>query len=430
MKLNMNDSHIISLTQIKEILKLNDGVKFKSSNKEETYFWIENVLLKFKYFGLRKKDKGIVKNYIKQMTGLSDTRTKKLISRKKKFRKLWLGSCRKHHFPKKYTTTDIARLIETDNLHLRLSGPATQEILKREYKIFHREPYKNISNISISHIYNLRETRQYISHSLTVKKTNPNKVPIGERRKPEPQGKPGYLRIDSVHQGDLEKEKGVYHINITDEVLQWEIIGCVEKISEHYLLPLLEDLILQFPYMIINFHSDNGSEYINKMVVGLLNKLLIKQTKSRARHCNDNALAECKNGRVIRKHIGYSHIPQKYAPLINQFYREFFNPYLNYHRPCGFATIVEDEKKKGKFKKKYDIYMTPYQRLKSLPDGEQYLKHGICFAILDKIAYEKSDNEFAALMQKEKKELFDQFNKHKLQFPTFYASFISGSYVD
>ena len=168
-----------------------------------------------------------------------------------------------------------------------------------------KEKYQSISAISSSHIYNLRVTRQYQSHSLTIKKTNPVKVPIGERRKPDPQGKPGYLRVDTVHQGDLEKEKGIYHINIIDEVTQWEIVGSVEKISEHYLEPLLEDLISQFPFTIINFHSDNGSEYINKVVAKLLNKLLIQQTKSRARHCNDNALAECKNGAVIRKYIGY-----------------------------------------------------------------------------------------------------------------------------
>lgn len=430
MKLNMNDSHIISLSQIKEFLKLNDGIEFESSDKKEKYHWMENVLSKFRYFGLKKREKNVVKNYIRKMTGLSDARAQKLISRKKRFGKLWLGSTRKHKFVRKYLPEDVARLIETDNAHSRLSGPATKDILKREYEIFKKEEYKNISKISASHIYNLRETNQYRSHCLTIKKTNPVKVRIGERRKPEPDGKPGYLRVDSVHQGDMEKEKGVYHINITDEVTQWEIVGCVEKISEYYLLPLLEDLILQFPFLIINFHSDNGSEYINKVVAKLLNKLLIKQTKSRSHHSGDNALAECKNGWVVRKQIGYAHIPQKYAPLINQFYKEHLNPYLNYHRPCGFATIVEDKKKPGKLKKEYNIYMMPYEKLKSLADSEKYLKKGITFQILDKLAYEKSDNEFAALMQKEKQELFAKFNTHKLQFPTMYTSFISGSYVD
>ena len=433
MTINMNDSHIVSIAQIKEFLKLDNGIEFASVSKREMYGWIETVLQKFKYFSLRKKDKHLVKDYIRKMTGLSDAQTTRLIGKKKQFGKIFLSSTKKHTFEKIYTPTDTALLIKTDNLHLRMSGKATKVILKREYEIFGKKDYENISQISSSHIYNMRETRQYISHSLTVKKTNPVGVKIGERRKPQPEGRPGFLRVDSVHQGDLDKEKGVYHINITDEVLQWEIIGCVEKISEYYLEPLLADLLEQFPFVILNFHSDNGSEYINKRVAKMLNKLLAKQTKSRSHHSNDNALAECKNGWVVRKHIGYSHIPQKHAPLINQFYKDYFNPYLNYHRPCGFATIVEDKKKEGKFKKKYNTYMTPYQRLKSLKDAKTYLKVGITFDDLEKIANQKSDNEWAALMQKEKQELFKKINKFagdKLQFPTAYTSFISGSYVD
>lgn len=362
------------------------------------------------------------------MTGYSDAQLTRLIAKKKKVGKIIANNRSRHCFPRKYAPADVARLIETDNSHLRLSGPATQKILRREYEIFHRETFQNISNISASHIYNLRDTRQYKSHSLTIKKTNPVKVSIGERRKPDPEGKPGYLRVDSVHQGDLDKKKGVYHINIVDEITQWEIIGSVEKISEYFLKPLLEDLINQFPFTIINFHSDNGSEYINKVIAKLLNKLLIQQTKSRSRHCNDNALAECKNGAVIRKHIGYQHIPQKYAPLVNQFYKEYLNIYLNFHRPCGFATIITD--KKGKEKKVYKNYQTPYECLKSLPNSQQYLKQGIIFKILDKLAYEKSDNEFAALMQKAKDELFKNFICHKLQFPMMFTTFVSGSYVD
>ena len=423
----MDDSHIVNITQIKEFLKLDNSIRFKAVSRKEKYQWIEKTLSRFRYFSQKKRDKTKVKNYIRQMTGLSDDRLTKLISRKKKFGKLWLGSTKRHRFPRKYTPGDVACLIETDNAHQRLSGPATKEILRREYQVFHREPYQNISQISSSHIYNLRGTRQYQSHSLTIKKTQPRKIPIGERRKPDSQGKPGYLRVDSVHQGDLEKEKGVYHINIVDEVTQWEILGCVERISEYFFAPLLEDLISQYPFVILGFHSDNGSEFINKVVAQLLNKLLIQQTKSRARHTNDNALAEGKNGSIIRKHIGYRHIPRRFAPAVNQFYQEHLNIYLNYHRPCGYAFIITD--KKGKQKKVYNTYQIPYERFKSLPNAKQYLKEGITFEMLDKIAYQKSDNECAALMQKAKDELFKNFKDIPQELMTF-TTFVSGSYVD
>ena len=86
---------------------------------------------------------------------------------------------------------------------------------------------------------------------------------IGERRRPEPNGQPGYLRVDTVHQGDLDGVKGVYHINAVDEVTQWQVVGATAQISEAWLKPALEAMLAQFPFRIFGFHSDNGSEFIN-----------------------------------------------------------------------------------------------------------------------------------------------------------------------
>ncbi len=423
----MNDSRIVSITQIKEFLKVDRGIEFQALSKQELYDWVSEVLTKFRYFSLKKKEKGTMREYVARMSGLSRSQITRLFGKKRKFGKIFLSPVRRRSFAKKYAPKDIALLVKTDNLHLRLSGPATKKIMERECEIFKKEEYENIKRVSVSHIYNLRETRQYVSHCLTVKKTNPVKNSIGQRRKPEPQGQPGYLRVDSVHQGDLDKEKGVYHINITDEVTQWEIVGCVEKISELYLAPLLADLIEQFPFVILGFHSDNGSEFINKVIAALLNKLLIRQTKSRPRHCNDNALAESKNGSVIRKHMGYRHIPQRYAPVLDTFYKTYFNIYLNYHRPCGFATKITD--KKGKQKKVYNVYRTPYQALKEHPKGKEFLKKDVSFDLLDEIALAESDNDFAEKMQKAKDELFKNFNQ-KLQLSTIFTTFVSCSSLD
>jgi transposase InsO family protein len=201
----------------------------------------------------------------------------------------------------------------------------------------------------------------------------------------------------------------VYYVNIVDEVTQWEMTGCVEGISESFLTPLLETLLESYPFRIINFHSDNGSEYINETVSWLLNKLHIEQTKSRSRHSNDNALVEGKNGAVIRKHMGYNHIPRKHAVLINQFLRDYMNPYLNFHRPCGFSTDTVD--KRGKVKKKYDIYMTPFEKLKTISHVERYLKDGVTIEKLGKVALTESDTECAEKMQKAKRKLFETIRK-------------------
>ena len=429
MTITMNDSHIISIAQIKRFLKVDQAIKFKVVSKQELYQWMNDVLTKFRYFSLKKKDKGIVKGYIIKMTGLSKSQAGRIIAKKRKFGKALPNSTARHKFESMYGPSDIARLIETDNLHKRLSGPATKKVLQREYDRFDRQEYQRIKNVSVSHLYNLRETRQYRSHSLTVKKTIPVQSSIGVRMKPKPNGRPGFLRVDTVHQGDLDKKKGIYHINIVDEIVQWELVGAIEKISEFYLKPLLEGLLEQLPFQVINFHSDNGSEYVNKVVAALLNKLTIQQTKSRARHCNDNGLVECKNGAVIRKHMGYVHIPQTFAQAVNQFYEQHFNVYLNFHRPCAFATIITDKKGKQRKVYKQEDYDIPYEKLKSLDNAEQCLKQGVSFEELDKIAYTMSDNQFAAKMQKAKEELFKNF-KHLPQEMISFTHFISHAYVD
>jgi len=184
-------------------------------------------------------------------------------------------------------------------------------------------------------------------------------------------------------------------------------VATCERISEAFLIPVLEALLQSFPFVILGFHSDNGSEYINHQVAKLLNKLLIEeQTKSRSRHSNDNAQAESKNGAIVRKHLGYSHIPQRFAALVNAFCREHLNPYVNFHRPCLFAQILTDAKGRQRKRYPYRLMMTPYEKLKSLPLAEQYLKASITFEQLDAQASAISDNEAARRLNEARAILF------------------------
>jgi transposase InsO family protein len=159
--------------------------------------------------------------------------------------------------------------------------------------------------------------------------------------------------VDTVHQGDWNGVKGVYHINAVDTVTQWQVVGCVSQISERYRLPVLE-AVAQFPFRILSFHTDNGSEYINHTVARLLEKLRIEFSKSRANRSQDQALVEGKNGAVIRKLIGYGHIGGEHAEELQKFYTVHFNPHLNFHRPCGFATVSLDAR--GKRRRQYTSY--------------------------------------------------------------------------
>jgi hypothetical protein len=405
MTMNTNDDHLVSVTQLKEFVKLEHCVKFKSnSSKVDTYGWVERCLSRFRYFSVSKREKSIVKRYIVKMTGYSDGAVDKLIAKKKKFGKIFVKERTQNMFVRVYEPSDIALLAEVSNITVNQNGHALKAMCKSMYKDFNDIRFEKLAKISVSHLYNLKKTNVYQTKSLYYTKTNPVQRDIGIRKKPETFGKPGYVRVDSVHQGDYDKEKGVYHINLVDEVTQGEYLICVEGISEYFLLPLLEEILKSFPTKLLGFHSDNGGEYINHQVSKMLNKMMIEQTKSRSRKTNDNALVEGKNGAIVRKYMGYGHIPKKYAKDINLFYREYLNPYLNFHRYCGYATDYVDER--GKVTKKYETYMTPIQKLLSLENCEQYLKEGVTRELLEKEVMSKSHFEAAQKVHEMRSKLF------------------------
>lgn len=404
----MMDHKIKTVSELGKILEANEELEFKQTDRKNGYAWINKILKRFNYHAELKKHKGIIKRYLAKMTGYSDRQVKRLIKQHNLFGQARIKkSCQRHCFPKTYTREDVALLIKTDNLHNRLNGLATKKILETEYQVYGKEEYKRLAGISISHIYNLRGMRSYRKQAFTYTKTNPRKVNIGERRRPSPGGNPGYIRVDSVHQGDSDKQKGVYYINAIDEVTQWQVVVATKKISETYLLNALLDLLAQFPFVIVEFHSDNGSEYINRQVAALLNKLLIKLTKSRTRRCNDNALVESKNGAVIRKWMGYGYIPQKAAGNINQFFKAHFNLYLNCYRPSIFPEIVRSEKNKEVKKYKYENTMTPFAKLESLPNFQSYLKPNFPLLDLKSFLRNHSVNDFTEKVVKAQTRLFN-----------------------
>lgn len=404
MTLNMNDTQIITINDIKTFLLHKGKAQFNYQNKAQAYAWIQDTLVKFEYIKLSKADKGAVRSYLNSMTGYSRAQVTRLITQYLHNGFVQVTQYKRHRFSRKYPDRDLQLLANTDELHEFPNGNAVKKTLQR---LAIGDPqYTSIAGVSVSHIYNLRKKPAYKRLTKRFMKTKSTTIPIGLRQKPQPQGRPGFIRIDSVHQGDRFKAKGVYHINSIDEVTQFEFIGAVERITEEFMLPLLKRLINEYPFTILSFHADNGSEYMNYQVAALLNKLLIKLTKSRPRHSNDNALPETKNGSVIRKWMGYGYIHPSNAPRLNVFYFDSFNRYLNYHRSCAFAVDIID--RKGKIKKIYPLknYKTPYEKFKSLNRCQQYLKKGISIKHLDLIANAHTDNQMAQIVQTKRKELF------------------------
>jgi transposase InsO family protein len=394
----------MSLEQIRAFLEASGEVEFEARIRQEVYGWVNRTLIEQEYAGLGREAKGLVRGYLVKMTGLSRAQATRLIGQYVKSGVVKARTHRRNRFPRRYTGADVELLAQVDEAHETLSGPATLKILYRAVYDYGDRRFERLAAISVAHLYNLRKSRSYRERRMHYEKTRPVKVAIGERRRPDPQGRPGYLRVDTVHQGDLDGVKGIYHINAVDETTQWEIVGSTGQISEAWLLPVLEAMLEQFPFHIRGFHSDNGSEFINHTVAGLLNKLLVEQTKSRPRHSNDNGLVEAKNGAVIRKHIGYGHIASEHAEAFQDFYRDHFNPYLNFHRPCGHAELIVD--RKGKQRRVYPWYATPWEMLRQLPDIAGCFKEGVTMEALDRQARSVTDTQAAVAMREAKRKLF------------------------
>src|SRR5438270_98593 len=386
MQIRMQNAESLSRDQIQEFLRSSEPIEFTSGGRQERYLWVERVLAAQKYRELAKGERGLVRAYLRKVTGLSEAQSTRLIRAFLDHGVVRAQPYQRHTFVARYTAEDIALLAEVDRAHGRVSGPATRRILQRAYEQFGEKQYERLAKISVGHLYNLRASARYRNQAAVFEPTQSTAAAIGQRRKPDPQGRPGYVRVDTVHQGDSAGAKGVYHINAVDTVTQWQVVGCAERISEAYLVPVLEAVLAQFPFPIRGFHTDNGSEYINHRVAEMLRKLHAEFTKSRACRSQDNALVEGKNGAVIRKLMGYGHMAGLHAAALQNFYFEHLNPYLNFHRPCGFATVSLDERGNRQRKYKTEDYRTPFEKLQSLPEAERFLKAGLKFAEVEKRA--------------------------------------------
>jgi len=398
----MENLERLTLAQMQEFIKGSRDVEFTLEGRAAAHSFMEVVLRAQRYRSLSKSQRGIVRCFLAKVTGLSRAQLTRLLGRWRRTRRVTGPPTYRPCFRARYTAADVSLLAAVDAAHEDLSGPAVRRILQREFQIFGKSEYQRLAGISVSHLYNLRHSVRYQNQRVVVHHTQARQISIGERRKPDPRGRPGYLRVDTVHQGNRDGHPGLYHINAVDTVTQWQVVGCVETISERHLIPVLEAMLHQFPFRILGFHCDNGSEFLNYTVAKLLNKLLVEFTKSRPYRTTDNALVEGKNGAVIRKHIGYGVIAAEHAEEFQKFYTACFNSYLNYHRPCGFATLEIGAR--GKRRRFYpaEDYRTPYEKLVSLPDWNQYLKPGITAEFLLRQATRMSDTEAALRMQKAK----------------------------
>jgi transposase InsO family protein len=411
MVIDMNEFQVRTLEQVRQVVAGTQALEFgRAPDDEGRYAWIGSVLARFDYGRLKRAERGVMLRYLQRLSGYSLAQVKRLVAS-------WLSGqpllkrygAPAHAFARRYTAADVGLLAEVDRAMGTLSGPATACVLRRQRDVFGDARFERLGSISVGHLYNLRNSAPYRAQRVVLTKTRPTKaVTIGVRKAPAPEGRPGFIRIDSVHQGDFDGIKGLYHINAVDCVTQWQVVATVQTISEAHLLPVIQEMLAQFPFAILGFHADNGSEYVNHAVARMLEKLRIEFTRSRPRHSNDNGLAETKNGAVVRKEFGFAHIPQRHAARFNTYCREYLNAFLNFHRPCLFSTDVADPRKPGRFKRVYRPRdaMTPLDKLASLPEAAKFMREGITLEDLHELATALTDVQAAEELNEAREALF------------------------
>ena len=409
MILALQTGRLQSMGEVRAFVEGSGSVDYRPLDRKSAYEFVRRTLVRFGYHRLGRAEPGLIRRYMGKVCGFSASQMTRLIRQQARTGVVEdrRGRNSGRQFQRRYRSEDIRLLAEVDEAFGQMSGLATCAILQREYRVHGDSRFPRLAGLSRSHLYNLRRSRTYQTKRRVWNKTRGSNAAIAVRKAPEPHSRPGYVRVDTVHQGDQDGRKGVYLINLVDQVTQYEYVGAVAGISERFLLPTLEALLRLFPFVIRGFHADNGSQYINHRVAALLHKLHVGEfTKSRARRSNDNALVEGKNAHVVRKYLGHQHIPARFAEAVDDFTRKQLSPFLNFHRPCLYATEHRDPK--GKVRRTYapqDV-CTPLDKLLSLPDASRFLKHGVTFDSLLHAARQRSALQAARELNRARDRLF------------------------
>ena len=265
--MTLQTERLRTVEQIRGFLDGNGEVDFRPLDRDEAYGFVRRTLVRLDYDALGRAGKGTVREFLGKATGLSRAQVTRLIGQYQATGRVEDRRAENsgRSFQRVYTPADIRLLAEADEIGGQLCGPAACEVLRRQYEVFGEARFERLSRLSPSHLYNLRRSKTYRARRTTVDHTRPTAVRIGERRRPDPGGKPGYLRVDTVHQGDRNGVKGVYDINLyrpdrlRSAVTQFEHVGAVAGIAETFLVPVLEEMLVTLPFVVVGFHADNAS---------------------------------------------------------------------------------------------------------------------------------------------------------------------------
>ena len=198
MILRLDAERLPTLDDTRAFLEGSDPVAFRPVHRPETYAFVRRVLVRFRYTELHKPGKGLVQGFLGNVAGLSRAQLTRLVGQY--VRTGMVADGRRgpaRPFERRYTAADIRLLPDVDETLGELSGPATRRVMQREFEVYGRLPFDRPAGLSNSHLYRLRGSKTYRSRRTRIERTPRREAAIGERRKPRPEGRPGFLRVDT-----------------------------------------------------------------------------------------------------------------------------------------------------------------------------------------------------------------------------------------
>ena len=381
-----------TLDQIRRFLDGDHTIDLRIRTRGDVYRFIEQTLRRFDYSRLRRADRGVLRQFLTEVTGLSRAQFYRLLNQHRATGEITdRRGVPRRPFLRRYTDADIELLAEIDILHGAPSGPVARKLCARAHYLFGDYRFERLARISNGHLYNLRRSRIYRRHR-GAKSTGDRPLlrALGERGRPRPPELPGNLQVSSLHVD--AGAAGLHYLGFVDEATRFRFVSSVERVDTAGVAAVLDGLQRTFPFNLRRFRADSGSAPVGRDVAALLESLH-RERRNRLQAPRGCAVPEVRNASA--------------AERVNAFARRSLSPYLNYHRLCVFpAEQLDDEDDAATHFPRAEDIMTPYERLKSLPGAEACLTSGTTFAELDDSAAAMSDNEAARLLTDACRRLF------------------------
>ena len=188
MILSLHVERLRTPEQVRAFLDGSEPVDFNPVSRDEAYAFVSRMLTRFDYARLGKPDRGLVTRFLDKATGLSRAQLTRLVRQFAKTGQVVdrRGGAPRRPFERRYTAADIRLLAEVDATLGQMAGPATREVMRREFEVYGDGRFARLAHISIGHLYNLRKSTTYLRKRTVLDRTRPTRVAIGARRPPRP----------------------------------------------------------------------------------------------------------------------------------------------------------------------------------------------------------------------------------------------------